>query len=382
MLDEPQCEAPGMNSLTIQASKPYRIHFSHGALAAALLHACQQDPNRRYVMITDSHVEPLWAHGLQQSLQAQGLVFDLWVFPAGEIHKTRDTKGHLEDQLLAKQYGRDTCLIALGGGVVLDLVGFVGATYCRGIPVIYIPTTLLAMVDACIGGKTGVNTPHGKNLIGTFTPPEVVLVDTSTLQTLPEAEFRNGMAEMIKHSVIADGDVFQQLREHVTQIQLRDGALLLEMIYASCVIKKRIVEQDETEQGIRAVLNFGHTIGHAIETIEHFQLGHGEAVAIGMLVESYLSVKRGLLAETVLVELEALLRRHGLPLQTHAFNDKSHFTQQLVLDKKTVNQSARFVLLEALGRPHRTETGHYTVPIDAVLLQDALDWAHARFMTV
>ncbi|MDA9271809.1 3-dehydroquinate synthase, partial [bacterium] len=270
-----------MKTTWIHASTPYPIYIGQQLLETALLADCCTQINKRLVIITDTNLVNSLGIQLQQQLQQQGLQALLLACPAGEIHKTRETKQQLEDELLARQYGRDTCLIALGGGVVTDLVGFLAATYCRGLPVIYVPTTLLAMVDASIGGKTGVNTPHGKNLIGTFTQPQAVFMDINTLNTLPENEWHNGMAEMIKHSLIADATIFKLLQQNVEKIIQRDAIFLIDMIHASCLIKKNIVEQDEQEQGLRQLLNFGHTIGHAIETIEHYRLSHGEAVAIG-----------------------------------------------------------------------------------------------------
>ena len=368
-----------MKTLTIQASIPYAIHIGPQVLETDLLYACCTQLGRRTVIISDSHLLHSQAKNLQQSLQRQGLHVELLHFPASEANKTRETKQQLEDELLLKQCGRDTCLLALGGGVVLDLVGFLGATYCRGVPVIYIPTTLLAMVDASIGGKTGVNTPQGKNLIGTFTPPYAVFMDTAMLTTLPDKEWRNGVAELIKHSLIADPEMFGQLQRQSYKIKQRDAVFLMEMIHASCLIKKNIVEQDEKEQGIRQLLNFGHTIGHAIEAVEHFKVSHGEAVAIGMLVESYLSVQCGWLPNETLVTIQGLLIDYGLPLQTSAFQDKKAFQQRLLLDKKTVQQRARFVLLDGIGKPHCHEQG-YTMAVDLQMLDHALDWAAAHFM--
>ncbi|MBV8802803.1 MAG: 3-dehydroquinate synthase, partial [Gammaproteobacteria bacterium] len=328
--------------------------------------------NKRLLIITDTHLFSSLGKTLQFILQDQGLSPELLAFPAGEKYKTRETKQQLEDQLLEKNYGRDTCLIALGGGVVSDLVGFLGATYCRGIPVIYIPTTLLSMVDASIGGKTGINTLHGKNLIGTFTQPHAVLIDTNTLATLPAHEWRNGIVEIIKHALIADANLFSILQKNFTYIKQSD--ILLDIIYTSCLIKKNIVEQDEKELSLRKLLNFGHTIGHTIETIENYHISHGEAVAIGILVESYLSIKQGLLSENILFVIEKLLRKYGLPLKTSAFRNKDQFYKILLHDKKTINNQPHFVLLQDIGKPH-CQHGHYSLPIDSAHLNQALDWA-------
>lgn len=364
-----------MKKILMNTSAAYPIYIDTAISASRYFTDYCKHLHKRLVIITDTHISDFLGKPLQQQLNHCGLDVDLIVCPAGEMYKTREMKQQLEDQLLAKSYGRDTCLIALGGGVISDLVGFLASTYCRGVPVIYMPTTLLAMVDASIGGKTGVNTPQGKNLIGTFTQPHAVFIDINTLITLPEREWRNGMAEMIKHGVIADAKVFHTLLTHAEKIKQRDPDFLIDMIYASCRIKKNIVEQDEHEQGLRQILNFGHTIGHAIETIENYHIGHGEAVAIGMLVEAYLSVQLGYLAESCLSVLEQSLREYGLPLQTIAFADKKRFNTLLTLDKKSINKQARFILLDAIGKTH----GESAVLLDSTLLNLGLEWATMHF---
>jgi len=365
-----------MQTLSVNLNTPYSIYFGHQLLNTSLLSNICFALNKRLLIITDNHLFPTLGKTLQSILQNKGLSVEQLSFPAGEIHKTRETKHKLEDELLKKNYGRDTCLIALGGGVVSDLVGFLGATYCRGIPVIYIPTTLLSMVDASIGGKTGVNTSQGKNLIGTFTQPHAVLIDTHTLTTLPDHEWRNGIVEIIKHALIADADLFFTLQKNSAKI--KQPEILMDIIYTNCLIKKNIVERDEKENGIRQTLNFGHTIGHAIETIENYRIGHGEAVAIGILVESYLSIKQGLLAENNLCTIEKILREYGLPLQTSAFQNKAQFHRALLHDKKNIHNKIHFVLLEKMGKTH-CYNGRYSIPIDAAHLDQALNWASDVF---
>lgn len=367
-----------MKTLSIALGSTYPLYIGSNLWDSPLLGDFCSTLNKRLVIITDSHLAPLLGQDLQSRLQAQGLTVDLLDFPGGEINKTRETKQKLEDALLAKQYGRDTALIALGGGVVTDLAGFLAATYCRGLPVIYMPTTLLAMVDASIGGKTGVNTPHGKNLIGAFKQPVAVFMDTATLTTLPAREWRNGIVEIIKHSVIADADLFESLEQQVTQLQDPQSPFLTDMIYASCLIKKNIVEQDEYEQTIRHVLNFGHTIGHAIETLDNYRISHGEAVAMGMLVEGYLSMCCGFLEEGPLKRLHTLLKACGLPLKTSVFQDRHALAEIMKLDKKAVKNSARFVLLDNIGQPHRHH-GAYTMSVEPEHLYQALEWAQDNF---
>ena len=367
-----------MKTLSIHLSTHYSVYIDHHLSSTTLLKILCEKLNKRPIIITDSHLVHSLGKNCQQVLQKQGLEVELIFFPAGEIHKTRETKQLLEDELLLKQYGRDTCLIALGGGVVTDVVGFVAATYCRGVPVIYLPTTLLAMVDACIGGKTGVNTLHGKNLIGTFSQPYAVLIDVAHLTTLPEHELNNGVVEMIKYGVIANRILLDDLKNYPNKIKQRDLNFLIEKIYSSCLIKKNIVEQDEKEQGLRQLLNFGHTIGHAIEAIENYQISHGEAVAIGMLVESYLSVQCGYLHHSDLAVLQKIFQNYGLPLKTSAFQNKIKFQQQLRLDKKAIRNIPHFVLLDRMGNPHRHQ-GANTMAVDPVHLAQTLNWAAEYF---
>jgi len=337
----------------------YSIYIGTEILSQVLPAYCLE-LTQKLVIITDTNLRDTLGIQLQQYLQTAQLQADLLCFPAGEIHKTRDTKQILEDYLLQHKYGRDTCLIALGGGVVTDIVGFLASTYCRGIPVLYVPTTLLAMVDASIGGKTGVNTIFGKNLIGSFYQPQAVFMDLS------------GMPELIKHAMLADKDLFYQLNMNAQQIW--NNEFLSESIYTSCCIKQSIVERDCKEQNIRQLLNFGHTIAHAIEAIENYKIAHGAAVAIGLLVEAYLSTLLGLLDNKYVVILEKTLRSYHLPLKTHAFNDMQKFLEQMQLDKKAVHNVPRFVLLKSIGEPQIVDQT-VTFPVEMHILKQALEWS-------
>lgn len=347
------------------------LQIGQNILYTALAEYCKNSP-RRWVIITDSTVAPLFGQRLQDFLQ-----IDMITFPAGEAYKTRETKQQLEDQLLERHYGRDTGLIALGGGVVSDMVGFLASTYCRGIPVIYAPTTLLAMVDASIGGKTGVDTPFGKNLIGAFCSPKAVFMDINTLQSLPEKEWRDGIVETLKHGLITDAALVQELQENTKDFTLKPE-WQLDVITKSVAIKQNIVKQDEQDHGIRQLLNFGHTIGHAIETIEEYQISHGQAVAIGMLVEAYLSVLSGFLDKSVVAQIENILRLYQLPLKTSAFHNLSQFKKTMGLDKKAEKNIPHFVLLDAIGKVHESDK-QYTFAVDAKLLDEVLNWASTHF---
>ncbi len=359
-----------MKIIPVHASRNYNIYIDHQLFQTNILADFCKKINKKIVLITDQNLKTL-SDKLQMILNQQNVISDLFVIPAGEIYKTRETKIMIEDYLLAKGYGRDTCLLALGGGVITDLVGFVAATYCRGIPVIYLPTTLLAMIDASMGGKTAVNTAHGKNLIGVFSQPYAVLMDTAVLATLSPKEMRNGMAEIIKYAAIADKELFAKLKIYCAS---KNAALFIDIIYQSCLIKKNIIEQDEYEIGERQLLNFGHTIGHAIEHLENYQVSHGEAVAIGMIVEIYLSRQLGYCSNQDYVDLMQLLCDYHLPLKTTAFIEPDKMLKCLTLDKKSIARTPRFVLLEALGQA-RIVDKQFSHIISMPILQQTLAWA-------
>ncbi len=326
-----------------------RISFSEN------LHFLKTIGRKPLVLITDETVASLYA-----PLFLKHLKCDLITFPAGEKHKTRETKEKIEDALLAKGYGKGTLLVALGGGVVTDLVGFVAATYMRGIPYISIPTTLLGMVDASIGGKTGVNVKEGKNLIGAIHLPEMVFIDFSFLNTLPEKELLSGMAEVIKYGLIANPSLLEE-----TSFE--------KMIRESCKIKSRIIEKDLKESGLRRILNFGHTIGHAIEGIEEYTLTHGEAVAIGMVVESFLSYKMGFLKKEDFETIDHLMREKGFSLKISSKVTLKTMKKWMSCDKKSEKGAPRFVTLSAPGKVEKHQ-GAYCVAAPEPLLDETLGW--------
>ncbi len=301
---------------------------------------CLRQLGKRVAIITDHQVRDFFGYAIKNKLADAGCEAHLFSVPPGEQSKTRHFKEMLEDQMLTAKLGRDTVIIALGGGVITDLAGFVAATYCRGIPFISIPTTLLAQVDASLGGKVGINTSHGKNLIGTYHHPRSILIDTHTLSTLSAEEMQNGMAEVIKYALIASKSLFHQLQ----------GKLSLEdVIRECCLIKKQIVEKDPQEQGLRRILNFGHTIGHAIETILSYNISHGKAVAIGLWVESFLSYRLGYLKEEELHQIRNLLEQYKFSLDIPI--SEAELLEAIKIDKKAQAGEARFVLLQEIGRP-------------------------------
>lgn len=266
----------------------------------------------------------------------------------GEQFKTLETYAAILDTLAEKRHHRTSTVLALGGGVVGDVAGFAAATYQRGVGLVQIPTTLLALVDSSVGGKTAVNHVAGKNLIGAFHQPRTVVADVATLQTLPMREYRAGLAEVVKYGVVADAEFFAWLEMHIDELLARDAAALLHAIRRSCQIKAAVVAEDERERGRRAILNFGHTFGHAIEALTDFRYLHGEAVAIGMAMAMDLSVRLGRVGEQDAVRVRRLLDAAGLPLQVTGVEPEAMLTT-MRMDKKTLDGQLRLVVCDALG---------------------------------
>ena len=291
----------------------YTITIAPGALAHAGTIARAAATAHRYAVITDATVGPLHALKVARTLGAN---VDVFTIPAGEAHKTRESWADLTDALLAAGFGRDSAIVAVGGGVVGDLAGFVAATYMRGIPFVQVPTTLLAMVDASVGGKVGVDTPSGKNLVGAFHPPAAVVIDPEVLRTLPREQLRAGTAEIVKHGVIADECYFDDVAASLDALTNpgSDDGRLTSIIARSVEIKADVVRRDEREGGVRKTLNFGHTIGHALEHLSSYTMLHGDAVAIGMVVESALGERIGETEPGTSRRIVAALRAAGLPV--------------------------------------------------------------------
>ena len=253
---------------------------------------------QKFAVITDSTVKELYADSICEMLGKAGYQAQIFSFPAGEKSKTRETKAMIEDAMLAAQYRRDCCIIAVGGGVVTDLAGFVAGTYGRGVPFINYATTLLAAADASVGGKTAVDTPLATNLIGLFNQPEKVYLDIATWKTLPAREISSGMAETVKHACMADRELFEYLKEHMSEILSVEREACEHIAEKNCQIKYHVVEQDETESsGLREILNLGHTVGRAVETVSGYELLHGEAVAIGLMAQLLLSERLGYVSQ-------------------------------------------------------------------------------------
>jgi 3-dehydroquinate synthase len=315
-------------------------------------------------IITDPHVNMLYGQFLAEKLGAR--VFEV---PRGEKAKTREVKRRIEDELLASGYGRDTVILGLGGGSVTDLAGFIASTYLRGVALILIPTSLLAMVDASIGGKTAVDTPLGKNLIGSFYPPKAIVSDLDTLQTLPEKEKQNGLSEIIKMGLIFDSDIL---------IQLASVDALEPLVRKACQAKIAVTTQDPWDRGLRRILNFGHTIGHALEAASRFEISHGEAVAIGCIAESYLSKKLGYLSQDQFLQIKDIYSTHLNPLVLPKDYNSQSLLRAILLDKKKSVQGVRCVLLDQIGCCLPFE-GQYCKVIQEQDVKEAFSYLEAHY---
>lgn len=325
--------------------RSYDILIGAGLLAQAATHLSAVGLGKRGVIITDSNVAPHYAGPLQQALQAGGFQAEVLTIPAGEASKSMRQVDRLLDRLPALGLDRKSFVIALGGGVVGDLAGFVAGIYLRGLAFVQIPTTLLAQVDSSVGGKTGVNLPQGKNLVGVFYQPRLVLADTGLLASLPDRELRSGFAEVIKHGAIADAEFFAWLEREPKPAQD-----LVQVVRRCCEIKADVVGKDERESGLRAILNFGHTIGHAMEALsDYVGLLHGEAIAIGMCCAAELSVRRSGLSREEADRIRALIAAYGLPTTIGEKFNVNDLREAMQLDKKNVAGKQRFVLLKRLG---------------------------------
>lgn len=300
-------------------------------------------------IVTDTNVEPLYKEAVKKELENMFSQITVFVMPAGEENKQLSTVQDLYTHLIGHNFERRDLLLALGGGVVGDLAGFAAATYLRGIDFIQVPTTLLAQVDSSIGGKTGVDFDSYKNMVGAFHQPRLVYMNLHTLDTLDEQQFACGMAEILKHGLLRDASYYQWLEGHRESIQDKQIETLQEMIFRSCQIKADVVEQDPTEKGVRALLNLGHTIGHAIEKKMDFQMLHGQCVAIGCVAAAYLSVRRGWIDSVCLERIKKTNELFGLPAQLEANLPTKELMETTKKDKKMSNGQIRFILLRQIG---------------------------------
>jgi 3-dehydroquinate synthase len=336
-----------METLRVElGSRSYPIVIGQGLLRERPLFE-QHLRARDLLVVTNTVVAPLYLDSLEASLRPRRVVAT--VLPDGESHKTVASVARILDVLVANRYGRDCAVLALGGGVVGDMAGFAAATYQRGVAFVQVPTTLLAQVDSSVGGKTGVNHPGGKNLIGAFHQPDAVVADTATLATLPSRELRAGLAEVIKYGLICDGSFFAWLEMHLDALLAGDAAALAHVIRRSCEIKAEIVGRDEREHGDRALLNLGHTFGHAVESATRYREWlHGEAIGAGLVMAACMSRESGYLTPDELDRVTRLVARTGLP--THVSNVKPDVAlEHMRIDKKVQAGRIRLVLLRGIG---------------------------------
>lgn len=319
---------------------------------------------QKFAIITDSVVKDLYAVKILNKLNESGYHADLFVFEAGEVNKTRQTKELIEDKMLEKGYRRDCCIIAVGGGVVTDLAGFVAGTFGRGVPFINYATTLLAAADASVGGKTAVDTPLATNLIGLFNQPQKVYIDIATWKTLPKRQLASGLAETIKHACIASYEFFGYIDEHIDKILNIDKDACEHIANENCKIKYNVVMKDERESGLREILNLGHTVGRAIETVSGYKLLHGEALSIGIVAEVTLAKKLGYVNEIQKTKVIELLQKATLPVEIPDYIDREALVQKLYTDKKVKNGQLRFVLQKGIGNVVEFSNGVFATAIE------------------
>ena len=344
-------------------ARSYPIHIGERLSVAELL--LPHIAGQQVMIVSNTTVAPLYLAAYQDCLQAAGLTVAVCILPDGERYKNLDTLTLIYDALLSARFNRDCTVLALGGGVIGDMAGYAAASFQRGVDFIQVPTTLLSQVDSSVGGKTGVNHPLGKNMIGAFKQPKVVLADMAQLETLPDRELSAGLAEVIKYALLGDAEFLGWLEQHMPQLVARDSQLLAEAVYRSCAHKARIVAADEHERGERALLNLGHTFGHAIES--HLGYGewlHGEAVAVGMLMAADLSMRLGWLSSADVARVKQVLQAAKLPVDVPAMMRPDDFLRLMLLDKKVLSGQLRLILLRKLG-----QAVIYKDTPDALLLQ-------------
>lgn len=362
--------SPRERSRVVDAGS-YRVLIGAGLRHEFAAHIRDVARAHRYAVVSDSNIAPHYAEALVQSLSPFGAT-TMHVVPAGETHKTRDEWARLTDAMLDAGCGRDTTVVALGGGVIGDLAGFVAATFMRGVPVVQCPTSLLAMIDASIGGKTGVDTAAGKNLVGAFHPPAAVLADVETLRTLPEPHRRAGLAEAIKHGVVADAGYLERISADLPALLAGDPAVTLDCVTRSVAIKSEVVTSDTHERGRRKILNFGHTLGHAVEQVSGYALLHGEAVAIGMALEARLAERMGIAEPGTSDAIEGIVANAGLPTEVPSSLATDEVLRATKTDKKARSGAVEYALPSRIGEMSGADRG-WAVPVDDALVTSVLE---------
>ncbi|OGQ17788.1 MAG: 3-dehydroquinate synthase [Deltaproteobacteria bacterium RIFCSPHIGHO2_02_FULL_60_17] len=341
-----------MRTLQVKlGDRSYPIYLGEGLLARAGEFLKEAGCGERVGVVTNPTVAGLYLKPFQEALSRTGFRVTSILVADGEEHKSLKSLAAVYDQLIRARFDRGSCVVALGGGVIGDLAGFAAATFLRGVAYVQVPTTLLAQVDSSVGGKTGVNHREGKNLIGAFYQPRAVVMDLAVLRTLPRREFLAGLAEVVKYGIIEDPALFALLEEKLERVIALEPDLLEEAVGASCAIKARVVEKDEREEDYRSVLNFGHTIGHALESLTAYEkFLHGEAIAIGMTQAASISVRQGLCDKESLRRIELLLRKAGLPTAIPSPFRAEELVKQMEVDKKSAGGKIKFVLCEGIGK--------------------------------
>ncbi len=340
----------------------YEILIGQGLVGQIASDLADASIAHSHALVTDSNVADLYGTKLLGNLEEKLSEVRMISFPAGEQSKTREIKSFIEDRMLESGFGRDSSVIALGGGVVGDIAGFVAATYMRGIPCVQVPTSLVACVDSSVGGKTAVDTPHGKNLIGAFYQPWRVYVDTDTLKTLGPKQLAEGLAEIIKYGVIKNENLFEYLEANIEKIYEFDNVALLEVIETSCRIKAEVVEKDEKEQNLRKILNFGHTVGHAIEQLSDYTISHGEAISAGMVIEGKIALGETGWSEKEQDRLTLLLGRARLPTEPPRGVNVGKIIDVMKIDKKARKGKTEMSLPERIGKMKK-HGGDYGIKI-------------------
>jgi 3-dehydroquinate synthase len=353
------------------AHEGYDVVVEPGALEQLPRFVTVEAAADRYVILAPEPVAALYGEPLLAVMRRAGLDAELLHFPDGETHKTRTAWAALTDRMLALHFSRSTCVIALGGGVACDLAGFVAATYMRGVPVVQVPTTLLAMIDAAVGGKTAVDTDAGKNLVGAFHPPCLVVMDPLILNTLPDAIFKAGLAEAVKHGAMLDGACFDWIADHAAPLLQRDPGHLVHLVGRSVELKADVVSDDPYDHGRRALLNFGHTVGHALEQQTAYALPHGFAVAIGMVIETMAGEVMGVTEAGTAERIVRCLQACGLP--THPPRcDPGDLIAAMRMDKKSRRDAIHCALPRRIGQAAPTGAGRWTHEVPDHVLREVL----------
>tara|TARA_B100001123_G_scaffold230760_1_gene259438 strand:- start:34888 stop:36009 length:1122 start_codon:yes stop_codon:yes gene_type:complete len=349
----------------------YQVVLGNGLLTHLPDLLREYAPAHRYAVISDHTVSGLYGDKVIESIRGSGLEAELFSFPSGESYKTRAQWADITDNLLRKGFGRDSCVIALGGGVVGDLAGFVAATYMRGIPVVQVPTSLVAMVDASIGGKTGLDVEMGKNMVGAFHPPKIVLSDLDVLKTLPREERVQGLVEAVKHAAIMDCMYLDELENSI--VAILDGNIdsIERVVARSIEIKAEVVSDDERESGRREILNFGHTLGHAIEGTSTYVVPHGTSVAIGMFFETLLGEKLGITESGSVDRIRRIVEALGINIQLPTGSEPNEIINYLRRDKKARRGKLKFVFLSRMGLVYHADYS-WSHPVEEKLVLDML----------